>query len=96
MDKIFTVSKRKFENNMMEDYILKYTWSDLGHSFVSTPISMSSFTPNKIHSNEQYNMKCLIVKKKLMLSLAVAASRLVHSIENISQLKQCTSRIFTL
>lgn len=65
MEKIFTVSKRKFTYNMMEDYILKYTWSGLGHIFVSTPISMSSFTPNKIHSNEQYNMNYLIVKKKI-------------------------------
>ena len=96
MDKMLTVSKRKFTYNMMEDYILKYTWSGLGYIFASIPIIMSSFTPNKVNSNEQNNMKDFIVNKRLMLSLADAGSRLMHSIKDISQLTGYTNRIFTL
>lgn len=96
MDKMLIVSKRKFNYNMIEDYILKYTWSGLGYIFASIPIIMSSFTSSKTKSNEQNNMKDFIVNKRLMLSLADAGSRLMHSIKDISQLTGYTNRIFTL
>ncbi|CAL9737320.1 peroxisomal long-chain fatty acid import protein 2 [Monosporozyma servazzii] len=96
MDKMLNVSKRKFNYTMIEDYILKYTWSGLGYLFASIPIVMSSFNPNKEASDEQVNMKDFIVNKRLMLLLADAGSRLMHSIKDISQLTGYTNRIFTL
>ncbi|KAG0654280.1 ATP-binding cassette long-chain fatty acid transporter pxa1 [Monosporozyma unispora] len=96
MDKMLNVSKRKFNYTMIEDYILKYTWSGLGYIFASIPIIMSSMKPGKENRNEQNNMKDFIVNKRLMLSLADAGSRLMHSIKDISQLTGYTNRVFTL
>lgn len=94
MDRMLTVSKRKFKYNIIEDYILKYTWSGLGYVFASIPIVLTTLSTGV--SIEQNNMKDFIVNKRLMLSLADAGSRLMHSIKDISQLTGYTNRIFTL
>lgn len=94
MDRMLTVSKRKFMYNVIEDYILKYTWSGLGYVFASIPIVLTTLSTGV--SIEQNNMKDFIVNKRLMLSLADAGSRLMHSIKDISQLTGYTNRIFTL
>lgn len=93
MDRMLNISKKKFKYTMLEDYILKYTWSGLGYVFASIPIVLSG---NKNLNSEQSNMKDFIVNKRLMLSLADAGSRLMHSIKDISQLTGYTNRIFTL
>ncbi|SMN20214.1 similar to Saccharomyces cerevisiae YPL147W PXA1 Subunit of a heterodimeric peroxisomal ATP-binding cassette transporter complex (Pxa1p-Pxa2p) [Maudiozyma saulgeensis] len=95
MDKMLNISKKKFNYTMLEDYILKYTWSGLGYVFASIPIVMSNNNKNG-KTSEQSNMKDFIVNKRLMLSLADAGSRLMHSIKDISQLTGYTNRIFTL
>ncbi len=94
MEKMLLVDKVKFGYNMLEDYVLKYTWSGLGYVFASIPIVMSTLATG-INSEEK-NMKEFIVNKRLMLSLADAGSRLMHSIKDISQLTGYTNRIFTL
>lgn len=94
MERMLDVSKKKFKYTMIEDYILKYTWSGLGYIFASIPIVMTSITTN--NTSEQSNMKDFIVNKRLMLSLADAGSRLMHSIKDISQLTGYANRIFTL
>ncbi|CCF55814.1 hypothetical protein KAFR_0A03790 [Kazachstania africana CBS 2517] len=94
MEAMLNVSKRKFNYNMIEDYILKYTWSGLGYVFASIPIVLSTVATGV--NSEQRNMKDFIVNKRLMLSLADAGSRLMHSIKDISQLTGYTNRIFTL
>lgn len=94
MERTLLVDKRKFTYNMVEDYILKYTWSGLGYVFASIPIVVSTVASGI--NNEEVNMKEFIVNKRLMLSLADAGSRLMHSIKDISQLTGYTNRIFTL
>lgn len=94
MDRTLMMDKRKFNYNVIEDYILKYTWSGLGYVFASIPIVLT--TLSTAISSEDSNMKEFIVNKRLMLSLADAGSRLMHSIKDISQLTGYTNRIFTL
>lgn len=94
MDKILAVDKSKFNYNMLEDYILKYTWSGLGYVFASIPIVVTTLSTGV--NIEDANMKEFIVNKRLMLSLADAGSRLMQSIKDISQLTGYTNRIFTL
>lgn len=94
MDQTLLVDKRKFSYSMIEDYILKYTWSGLGYVFASIPIVVGTVASGV--NNEESNMKEFIVNKRLMLSLADAGSRLMHSIKDISQLTGYTNRIFTL
>ncbi|CCC68237.1 hypothetical protein NCAS_0B01530 [Naumovozyma castellii] len=94
MERMLNVSKRKFCYNILQDYILKYTWSGLGYVFASIPIVLTTISSGV--NAEQTNMRDFIVNKRLMLSLADAGSRLMHSIKDISQLTGYTNRIFSL
>lgn len=94
MERTLAIDKNKFNYNMLEDYILKYTWSGLGYIFASIPIVVTTLSTGV--NTENTNMKEFIVNKRLMLSLADAGSRLMHSIKDISQLTGYTNRIFTL
>lgn len=94
MERTLNIDKKKFNYNVIEDYILKYTWSGLGYVFASIPIVLTTLSTGI--NSEDSNMKEFIVNKRLMLSLADAGSRLMHSIKDISQLTGYTNRIFTL
>ncbi|SCU82671.1 LADA_0C07184g1_1 [Lachancea dasiensis] len=94
MDQMLLVDRVKVNYNILEDYVLKYTWSALGYVFASIPIVITTFTTGV--NNEEVNMREFIVNKRLMLSLADAGSRLMHSIKDIAQLTGYTNRIFTL
>ncbi|KAH3676022.1 hypothetical protein WICMUC_002318 [Wickerhamomyces mucosus] len=97
MDHIFKINRSKLSYNILEDYILKYTWSALGYLYASIPIFLVSFNQDiKSNSSEERNMRQFIVNKRLMLSLADAGSRLMYSIKDISKLTGYTDRIFTL
>ncbi|AET38142.1 ATP-binding cassette long-chain fatty acid transporter PXA1 Ecym_2410 [Eremothecium cymbalariae DBVPG len=94
MAQMLQVDRAKVFYNVIEDYILKYTWSALGYAFASIPIVLTALATGK--NNEEYNMREFIVNKRLMLSLADAGSRLMYSIKDISQLTGYTDRVFTL
>ncbi|GAV50068.1 hypothetical protein ZYGR_0S02020 [Zygosaccharomyces rouxii] len=93
-DNSLQIDQSKFNYTMMEDYILKYTWSALGYVFASIPIVISTLSSKE--NLENSNMRDFIVNKRLMLSLADAGSRLMHSIKDISQLTGYTNRVFVL
>ncbi|SCU79854.1 LAFA_0B06040g1_1 [Lachancea sp. 'fantastica'] len=94
MDQMLLVDRVKINYNILEDYVLKYTWSALGYVFASIPIVVTTYSTGI--NNEEINMREFIVNKRLMLSLADAGSRLMHSIKDIAQLTGYTNRIFTL
>lgn len=94
MDQMLLVDRSKVEYNVAEDYILKYTWSAWGYVFASIPIAVSTWTSHQ--NSESANMKEFIMNKRLMLSLADAGTRLMHSIKDISQLTGYLNRVFTL
>lgn len=92
--RVLQIDQSKFNYTMIEDYILKYTWSAMGYVFASLPILTANLSSKE--NLENSNMKDFIVNKRLMLSLADAGSRLMHSIKDISQLTGYTNRVFTL
>lgn len=96
MNHIFKINRVKVSYNILEDYILKYTWSALGYLFASIPIFIVSIKDNVKKSTEERNMRQFIVNKRLMLNLADAGSRLMYSIKDISKLTGYTDRVFTL
>lgn len=96
MDHIFKINRIKVSYNVLEDYILKYTWSALGYLYSSIPIFVVTLQDNVKKSTEERNMRQFIVNKRLMLSMADAGSRLMYSIKDISKLTGYTERVFTL
>lgn len=100
----------KVRYNMLEDFVLKYSWSAFGYIITSLPVFLpawgglggilelaTSASPTSPSDNkERGRMKEFITNKRLMLSLADAGGRMMYSIKDLSELAGYTSRVYTL
>ena len=100
----------KIRYNMLEDFVLKYSWSAFGYIITSLPVFLpawgglggilelaTSASPTSPSDNkERGRMKEFITNKRLMLSLADAGGRMMYSIKDLSELAGYTSRVYTL
>ncbi|TEA14421.1 Peroxisomal long-chain fatty acid import protein 2 [Colletotrichum sidae] len=96
----------KIRYNMLEDFILKYSWSAYGYLLSSLPVFLPAWgglggaaeLAEKAGkgSRERGRMKEFITNKRLMLSLADAGGRMMYSIKDLSELAGYTSRVYTL
>lgn len=97
----------KIRYNMLEDMVLKYSWSAFGYLVTSLPVFLPAWggmggameladVPEEGMGRERGRMKDFITNKRLMLSLADAGGRMMYSIKDISELAGYTSRVYTL
>jgi ATP-binding cassette subfamily D (ALD) long-chain fatty acid import protein len=103
MEGIYTL---KIRYNILEDFILKYSWSAYGYLLSSLPVFLPAWgglggiqeladVPAAV-GRERGRMKEFITNKRLMLSLADAGGRMMYSIKDLSELAGYTSRVYTL
>lgn len=105
------IYRLKIRYNMLEDFVLKYSWSAFGYLITSLPVFLpewgglgghSELSPTGTttlppHANRSHGrMQQFITNKRLMLSLADAGGRIMYSIKDLSELAGCTSRVYTL
>ncbi|KAK6512011.1 hypothetical protein TWF481_000909 [Arthrobotrys musiformis] len=109
MENIYSM---KIRYNMLEDFILKYSWSAFGFVITSLPVFMPAWAglggllemanskeaPSADHERRrgEDRMKGFITNKRLMLSLADAGGRMMYSFKDLSELAGYTSRVYTL
>ncbi|KAJ2991209.1 hypothetical protein NUW58_g2598 [Xylaria curta] len=96
----------KIRYNILEDFILKYSWSAYGYLLSSLPVflpawgglggEMEMLDNAEKGSRERNRMKDFITNKRLMLSLADAGGRMMYSIKDLAELAGYTSRVYTL
>lgn len=94
----------KVRYNMLEDFVLKYSWSAFGYIITSIPVYLPAWAglgpsldhPNDESGREKSHMKDFITNKRLMLSLADAGGRMMYSIKDLSELAGYTSRVYQL
>ncbi|KAK0748008.1 ABC transporter transmembrane region 2-domain-containing protein [Apiosordaria backusii] len=98
----------KIRYNILEDFILKYSWSAYGYLLSSLPVFLPAWgglggateqagaTTGVKGGRERERMKDFITNKRLMLSLADAGGRMMYSIKDLSELAGYTSRVYTL
>ncbi|KAI0149837.1 ABC transporter transmembrane region 2-domain-containing protein [Hypoxylon sp. NC0597] len=96
----------KIRYNILEDFILKYSWSTYGYLLSSLPVflpawgglggAMEMVENAEKGGRERNRMKDFITNKRLMLSLADAGGRMMYSIKDLSELAGYTSRVYTL
>ncbi|CCU80020.1 unnamed protein product [Blumeria hordei] len=103
MEGIYTL---KIHYNILEDFVLKYSWSAYGYLLSALPVffpmwaglggvqELSDTLGNG--SREKGRMKDFITNKRLMLSLADAGGRMMYSLKDLSELAGYTSRVYTL
>lgn len=100
----------KIRYNMLEDFVLKYSWSAFGYLITSLPVFLPMWGglggASELGTGEgagaddvqreRGRMKDFITNKRLMLSLADAGGRMMYSIKDLSELAGYTSRVYTL
>lgn len=96
----------KIRYNMLEDFVLKYSWSAFGYLITSLPVFLPAWgglggvlelaDGAETSGRERGRMKEFITNKRLMLSLADAGGRMMYSIKDLSELAGYTSRVYTL
>jgi ATP-binding cassette subfamily D (ALD) long-chain fatty acid import protein len=96
----------KIRYNMLEDFVLKYSWSAFGYLVTSLPVFLPAWgglgglmeitQVGEQETRERGRMKEFITNKRLMLSLADAGGRMMYSIKDLSELAGYTSRVYTL
>ncbi|KAI3340616.1 ABC transporter transmembrane region 2-domain-containing protein [Ustulina deusta] len=96
----------KIRYNILEDFILKYSWSAYGYLLSSLPVflpawgglggAMEMVESAEKGGRERNRMKDFITNKRLMLSLADAGGRMMYSIKDLAELAGYTSRVYTL
>jgi ATP-binding cassette, subfamily D (ALD), peroxisomal long-chain fatty acid import protein len=100
----------KVRYNMLEDFILKYSWSAFGYIITSLPVFLPAWgglggllelsdpaaSSSAAGGKERGRMEGFITNKRLMLSLADAGGRMMYSITDLSELAGYTSRVYTL
>ncbi|KAL2263495.1 hypothetical protein VTK26DRAFT_6490 [Humicola hyalothermophila] len=96
----------KIRYNMLEDFVLKYSWSAYGYLMASLPVFLPAWgglagaSEHVQHTEkggrERLRMKDFITNKRLMLSLADAGGRMMYSMKDLAELAGYTSRVYTL
>lgn len=96
----------KIRYNMLEDFVVKYSWSAFGYLITSLPVFLPLWGGlggeselgdiGNTTGRERDRMKDFITNKRLMLSLADAGGRMMYSIKDLSELAGYTSRVYTL
>ena len=104
------IYRLKIRYNILEDFVLKYSWSAFGYLITSLPVFLpewsgfaarselpSSSPPSPLFIDRSHGrMQQFITNKRLMLSLADAGGRMMYSIKDLSELAGYTSRVYTL
>ena len=106
------IYRLKIRYNMLEDFVLKYSWSAFGYLITSLPVflpewggfaeaveddtAVEALSMDKSANKSHTRMQQFITNKRLMLSLADAGGRMMYSIKDLSELAGYTSRIYTL
>ncbi|TLS23455.1 uncharacterized protein PpBr36_05675 [Pyricularia pennisetigena] len=96
----------KIKYNILEDFILKYSWSAYGYLLSSLPVFLPAWgglggaaemaAGGEEGHRERGRMGAFITNKRLMLSLADAGGRMMYSIKDLSELAGYTSRVYSL
>ncbi|KAI4235036.1 MAG: hypothetical protein L6R40_006582 [Gallowayella cf. fulva] len=106
------IYRLKIRYNMLEDFVLKYSWSAFGYLITSLPVFLPEWAgltvipepalPKDPHGDESSfhpqhtRMQAFITNKRLMLSLADAGGRMMYSLKDLSELAGYTSRVYAL
>ncbi|KAK5175014.1 ATP-binding cassette long-chain fatty acid transporter pxa2 [Saxophila tyrrhenica] len=89
------ILKRKLWHGIMEDYVIKYTWTALGYVLCAVPVfyKRADLGPSEQFGDVSEN---LMTTRRLLINCSEAFGKLMTSYKDISQLAGYTSRVSTL
>ncbi|KAJ1995558.1 ATP-binding cassette long-chain fatty acid transporter pxa1 [Coemansia umbellata] len=99
-----SVARRKISHVVLEDMIIKYTWSAFGYLACALPFflspSLAGASPMAASENNGndsgYRTQKFITNKRILVNLSDAGGRVMYSIKEIMELTGYTSRVYSL
>ena len=89
------ILKRKLVHGIMEDYVVKYTWTALGYLLCAVPVFFKR--PGLAAGSQTADAtESLMTTRRLLVNCSEAFGKLMTSYKDISQLAGYTSRVSTL
>ena len=89
------ILKRKLWHGVMEDYVVKYTWTAMGYLLCAVPVFSKGLDPVTRDKTADVT-EGLMTTKRLLVNCSDAFGKLMFSYKDISQLAGYTSRVSTL
>ena len=89
------ILRRKLSHGIMEDYVIKYTWTALGYILCAVPVFVKGAG---VGASERVGdvSENLMTTRRLLINCSEAFGKLMTSYKDISQLAGYTGRVSTL
>lgn len=103
LDHARKVAKRKISHVVVEDMIIKYTWSAFGYLVCALPfflrpelLGSSSGSGSGSGDGSGYRTQRFVTNKRILVNLSDAGGRVMYSIKEVMELTGYTSRVYGL
>ncbi|KAJ1722804.1 ATP-binding cassette long-chain fatty acid transporter pxa1 [Coemansia erecta] len=103
-----SVARRKISHVVLEDLVIKYTWSAFGYLVCALPffmrpalagaaaVSAMSGTAGSSSNDGGYRTQRFVTNKRILVNLSDAGGRIMYSIKEVMELTGYTSRVYSL
>ncbi|KAJ2057551.1 ATP-binding cassette long-chain fatty acid transporter pxa1 [Coemansia sp. S2] len=103
-----SVARRKISHVVLEDMVIKYTWSAFGYLVCALPFFLQPALPglaaaaaasargSSDDGGGGYRTQRFITNKRILVNLSDAGGRMMYSIKEIMELTGYTSRVYSL
>ncbi|KAJ1941072.1 ATP-binding cassette long-chain fatty acid transporter pxa1, partial [Linderina macrospora] len=94
------VAKRKISHVMLEDMVIKYTWSAFGYVVCALPFflqpAMGIGSRGGSGDDGGFRTQSFITNRRILVNLSDAGGRMMYSIKEVMELTGYTSRVYSL
>ncbi|KAJ2484203.1 ATP-binding cassette long-chain fatty acid transporter pxa1 [Coemansia sp. RSA 2320] len=87
------VARRKISHVVLEDMIIKYTWSAFGYLACALPFFLR---PAHAATDSGYRTQRFVTNKRILVNLSDAGGRMMYSIKEVMELTGYTTRVYSL
>ncbi|KAI8322965.1 hypothetical protein GQ54DRAFT_251672, partial [Martensiomyces pterosporus] len=97
-----SVARRKISHVVLEDMVIKYTWSAFGYLVCALPFFLGPSLAGAASAGQGsiddggYRTQRFVTNKRILVNLSDAGGRVMYSIKEIMELTGYTSRVYSL
>ncbi|KAJ2506284.1 ATP-binding cassette long-chain fatty acid transporter pxa1, partial [Coemansia sp. RSA 2052] len=93
-----SVARRKISHVVLEDMVIKYTWSAFGYLVCALPFFLrpGALPARAADGGGGYRTQHFITNRRILVNLSDAGGRMMYSIKEIMELTGYTSRVYSL
>ncbi|KAJ2615805.1 ATP-binding cassette long-chain fatty acid transporter pxa1 [Coemansia sp. RSA 1365] len=90
------VARRKIGHVVLEDMVIKYTWSAFGYLVCAVPFFLNAGNGGGGGSSSGQRTQRFVTNKRILVNLSDAGGRMMYAIKEVMELAGHTGRVHTL